>query len=290
MGVLVGFVQRNIRPDLILFADVGGEKDETYAYLPTANQYLRHHGLPEITTVRYGPKNFKNWPPYYTLEQNCLTNGTLPSISFNFQFKSCSKKWKADPQHAYIKRWQPAIDCWSAGGRVRKVIGYDNSPADRKRRTYACDPNKVKDDGRYDYWYPLIEWGWSRERCKLEIQRVGLPVPPKSSCFFCAAMQPEEIEALPAEKLCRIVVLEARAKPRFRTIKGLWGTGTKERSGSITEFIRKQKLLPADVIERLQREVPGEIVAYQQRHALGEKQVAFGEYVTQLVQIQERVA
>jgi hypothetical protein len=33
------------------------------------------------------------------------------------------------------------------------------------------------------------------------------------------------------------VVLEARAKPRFRTIEGLWGTGTKERSGSITEFM-----------------------------------------------------
>jgi hypothetical protein len=44
------------------------------------------------------------------------------------------------------------------------------------------------------------------------------------------------------------------------------------------------------VIERLQREIPGEIIAYQQRHALGEKQVAFGEYVTQLVQIQEKVA
>jgi len=92
MGVMVGFVHRNIRPDLILFAGVGEEKDETYGYLHIANQYARHHGLPDITTVRYVPKNFKNWPPYYTLEQNSLTNGTLPSISFNFQFKSCSKK------------------------------------------------------------------------------------------------------------------------------------------------------------------------------------------------------
>ena len=85
-------------------------------------------------------------------------------------------------------------------------------------------------------------------------------------------------------------VLEARAKPRFRTIKGLWGIGTKERSGSIIKFIRKQKLLPADVIDLLQREVPAEIIGYQQRHALGEKQIAFGEYVTQLVEIQEKVA
>ncbi len=45
MAVLVGFVQRNIRPDLILFADVGAEKDETYAYLPIANYYLRRQDL-----------------------------------------------------------------------------------------------------------------------------------------------------------------------------------------------------------------------------------------------------
>jgi hypothetical protein len=25
----------------------------------------------------------------------------------------------------------------------------------------------------YDYWYPLQDWGWDRERCELEIVAAG---------------------------------------------------------------------------------------------------------------------
>lgn len=38
-AMLVGFKQRKIRPDLILFADVGAEREGTYAYLPVINQF-----------------------------------------------------------------------------------------------------------------------------------------------------------------------------------------------------------------------------------------------------------
>lgn len=33
-AMLVGFVRRGIHPDYILFADTGGEKPETLAFLP----------------------------------------------------------------------------------------------------------------------------------------------------------------------------------------------------------------------------------------------------------------
>ena len=33
-AMLVEFARRKIRPDLILFADTGGEKPETYRYMP----------------------------------------------------------------------------------------------------------------------------------------------------------------------------------------------------------------------------------------------------------------
>jgi hypothetical protein len=115
-ALLVGFTRLGIRPDLILFADTGGEKEETYDYHPTLDQFLQDHGLPTVTVVRNIVTDFKNWPPYETLEQNCLTNGTLPSLAFGF--KSCSLKWKAAPQHAFVKRWQPALDCWASGGRL----------------------------------------------------------------------------------------------------------------------------------------------------------------------------
>jgi hypothetical protein len=300
------------RPDLILFANVGGEKRETYAYLPIANEYLQDHRFPPITVVSYIPQNFKNWPPYYSLEQNCLTNGTLPSISFSYQFKSCSQKWKAAPQHKYLKAWGPALEYWKAGGKVRKIIGYDDGTADQKRcQTFAVNNSDVEDE-LYEYWYPLQQWHWNRERCKQAIRSAGLPIPPKSSCYFCAAMQPHEVAELEPDYLRGIVRLEARAKPRFKTaaMKGLWGRDTKAskdrpatitkkgkqlpfrpgrpaRPGSMTQFIRELGLLPAEEIDRIISETPKEIIEYQSAFQRGEPVEPFGAFIqNQLIQIQ----
>jgi hypothetical protein len=41
--------------------------------------------------------------------------------------------------------------------------------------------------------YPLLEFGYDRERCKAIITTAGLPVPLKSACFFCPASKKSEI-------------------------------------------------------------------------------------------------
>jgi hypothetical protein len=69
------------------------------------------------------------------------------------------------------------------------MIGFD---ATETRRTYG----DVGDDARYDIRYPLIEWGWTRERCEREIAQVGLPVPVKSACYCCPAAKTWEIKYL----------------------------------------------------------------------------------------------
>ena len=208
-AVLVGMHARGERPDLILFADTGNEKDETYAYLPVINEWLRKVGFPEVIVVTNVVKTFKHYPPYATLGENCLTNGTLPSLAFGF--KSCSLKWKVAPQNRYVDDWAPAVECWAAGGKVRKVIGYDDSAADRKRFAHSVG---VKDE-KYDYEYPLITWGWDRDRCKVEIVAAGLPVPPKSACYFCPATKAEELHTHKAIYLRYIVLMEMRAKVRL---------------------------------------------------------------------------
>ena len=55
-ALLVELAARGVRPDLVLFADTGGEKPETYAYLPTMQEYLAGVGFPPVVTVRYEPK------------------------------------------------------------------------------------------------------------------------------------------------------------------------------------------------------------------------------------------
>jgi len=149
-AMLIGLSGLGIRPDLILFADVGGEKDETYAYQAIMDRFLESVGFPAITVVRYIPQDFKNWPPYHTLEENCLTNGTLPSLAFGFG--SCSQKWKAAPQNQFCNAWEPAINWWAQGGRVLKAIGFDAGPADMRRRNHAGN----QEDPKYEFWYPLV--------------------------------------------------------------------------------------------------------------------------------------
>lgn len=268
MALLIHMKRTGWRPDLILHADPGSEFPQTYDYIPVMNRALASWGFPTITAVRYVPSNFKHWPPYYTLEENCFTNGTLPSLAFGF--KSCSQKWKVAPQNKFCETWLPAIECWQGDGRVLKLIGYDAGPKDQRRCNHVGNPN----DPRYEYRYPLIDIGWDRKRCIAEIEKEGWPVPHKSSCFFCPSIQPNEVEGLPANLLRRIVLMEARAKPRLHKIEGLWRRKRWRdgRSGSITDFIRERQLLPADEIDRIMHEVPTELVRYQHAYADGAQQ------------------
>ena len=206
-AMLVEFVRRGIRPELILFADVGAEKPETYEYLPVMQKYLKKHGFPEVITVQYAmkPENVasrkqhpfgKGGKPldpreYKTITENMLYNRTLPSLAYGFRDHSCSSKWKVGPQLDYIANGpysERAQEAWDAGLPVIRAIGFDASKGDQGRR------DRIPDDVRYMHWYPLQEWGWDREQCKEEIRKAGLPVPLKSACFFCPSTHPWEIQ------------------------------------------------------------------------------------------------
>lgn len=170
-AMLCGFVERGIMPDLVMAADTGGEKPETYAYVEVMRAWLRRVGFPELVVVQ-------NDGMHRTLENECLTNGTLPSRTYGFS--KCADKYKIRPQNKYVSAWRPALETWQGDGHVCKAIGYD---ADEPGRAKIQE----KDYGRgevYRFWYPLIEWGWGREDCVAAIERAGLPVPPKSACFY----------------------------------------------------------------------------------------------------------
>jgi hypothetical protein len=210
-ALLVEFAGRDIRPDLILFADTGGEKPETYAYLGVIRLFLAAIGFPDVITVRYRPVR----AAYHTLEGQCLHTATLPSLAYGG--RSCAIKYKREPQDRYVRRWQPAIDCWRRGGKVVKAIGYDAGPADSRRHRYD-------EDDRYRYVYPLVEWGYDRPRCEAVIRAAGLPVPAKSACFFCPASKKLEIVRLQQhhpDLLRRALAIERNARDGLTSVKGL---------------------------------------------------------------------
>lgn len=200
-AMLIEMQRRGVVPDLILFADTGGELPETYDFIATFSKWLVSNGMPEITQVRYAKE---------TLEENCLRSNILPSLAYGF--KSCSLKYKVQPQNKFLNNWQPAKDCWKSGGRVLKLIGYD---AGESRRV------KDYDDKKYIYEYPLVRWGWNREKCVQVVAGAGFR-PAKSSCFFCPAMRKVEVLELARthpELARRAVAIERNA--HLKKIVGL---------------------------------------------------------------------
>jgi len=215
-AMLVGMAARGERPDLILFADTGDEKPETYAYLPVINAWLERVGFPQVTVV----KNPRPKSGDKSLSESCLRLGTLPALAYGAH--QCSLVWKRDPQHKYIKAWQPAIDAWAAGLRVTTCIGYDAGPRDSCRQYKA----EGKESPGFANRFPLIEWGWDRARCEQEIAAAGLPVPVKSACFHCPASKKDEIVWLRREQpalYARALQMEETA--RAKGLKNIAGLG-----------------------------------------------------------------
>ena len=76
-------------------------------------------------------------------------------------------------------------------------------------------------------------------------------------------MKPDEVRSLPPVYLRLIVLVEARAEPRLRTVEGLWRRSTKTRPGRMTDFIRAEGLLTTTEIDAIRRDAPSDLIRFQ---------------------------
>lgn len=209
-GILAAWHEKGLQQtdpiDVILFADTGGERPQIYAYIELMQAWLAARGFPPITTVRKGGRQ-------ETLEENCLRLNMLPSLAYGF--KGCSLKYKAEAQEKYLNNHPDAKAWWARGQLVTKMIGYEH----RENRRWS---KAKRTDAKYEYEFPLVDWEWNREECQAAILRAGLPLPGKSSCFFCPASTLPEIRQLRDEHpllFQRALAMEANAK--LTSVKGL---------------------------------------------------------------------
>jgi hypothetical protein len=210
-ALLCGMYEKNWIPDLILFADTGGEKPHTYEHNERLNKWLTSINFPIVTIVKSKTRDGKE----ETLEEMLLRTQTLPSVAFGW--KTCSQRYKLQPQEKFLNHWEPATIAWRRGEKILKLIGFD---ADESRRA-----RKIKDD-KFEQRYPLIEWGWGRDECIEAIKRIGLPLPGKSACFFCPNSKKQEVLDLKQEYpdlFQRAIEMERNATNggKLITIKGL---------------------------------------------------------------------
>lgn len=129
-AMIIGMYLHKIPIDLITFADTGGEQPHTYEYIEIFNEWLKKHGIPEITVVFYTDKAGNR----LTLEEECLKSGTLPSIAYGF--KKCSLKHKIGTQEKFCNHDPRCKAEWKAGRRVHKYIGYDAGETRRVQQLF----------------------------------------------------------------------------------------------------------------------------------------------------------
>lgn len=178
-AMLCGFRERDIRPDLILFADTGGEMPETYDHVVEMDAQCKEWWDIGVETVR---KTYQG--EFEGLEKNCIRKRMLPSLAYGR--KTCSQKYKVEPQ---TRRMIKFMDDHGVK-ECTKAIGYDASEGHRRINKSSMQHSK----GRVEnFWYPLVEWQWRRQECIDAIKRHGLTQPGKSACFFCPAMKRGEI-------------------------------------------------------------------------------------------------
>lgn len=214
MAGLILLSQKGVRPDLISMADTVDEKPKTYAYRDSvAAPWCLEHQFPDITVVKKQSPRTGD----HSLEEECLRRETMPSRAFGMS--SCAMRWKIEPQDKFLNHWPPALDAWRRGEKPIKLLGYDAGESHRVN---------VPEDDKLRYWYPLVEFGLDREDCEQLILSEGLPIPPKSACFYCPSSTKSEVIMLWAEHpelIDRALAIEDRAlaseRHNLRNVKGL---------------------------------------------------------------------
>ena len=179
VAMLCGLLDRGIKPDLIVFADTGGELPTTYAHIEMMSKKTQEWWGLDIERVYATYKGETE-----NLYDECHRKKILPSLAYGF--KACFLKHKVEPQNKMIRKWMKS----NGHSEIIRAIGYD---AGEGHRAVSIEYMQLSKTLRANNWYPLIEWMWTRRECVDAIKSHGLPQVGKSSCFFCPAMKSSEI-------------------------------------------------------------------------------------------------
>lgn len=228
-ALLVEAERRGVRPDLIVFADTGSERPDTYQYLDYMDRWLLSVGFPAIERVRWIRRDGSFLP----LHEWCEKFVSLPSKAFGLP--GCTVKWKQQPADKFISQHALVQAQWAAGNKVERWIGYDADEPQRAARMQSVRQG----DEQWVWRSPLIEWDMGREECVESIRAAGLRFPGKSSCWLCPSMKRHEIDALSEdhpELLQRALDIEEAAQVDRTKVRGLG------RSLNWKEYLRQPKL------------------------------------------------
>lgn len=160
--------------DYALFSNVGEDSEypETISFVREVMMpYAEQHGLPiiELTPTKHGEPT-SVWKEMMRTDVNRMVipvygdNGPLRRI--------CTVDFKVRPIHKWLKQ-----NGASAENKADVMMGISTDEIQRANNKPTYDHE--------NRCYPLLDLGLNRTDCMEVIRDAGLPVPPKSSCFFC---------------------------------------------------------------------------------------------------------
>ena len=155
VALMVMLVRDEAPLDGVVFADTGGETPDTYESVEIARTYLAEYQIP-FTVVQARQRATD-------LFGTALRRKVIPSV----QWRWCTRDFKVNPIHQYYR---------GLGGHINQYVGIAFDEIHRmrdSRETYVTN------------LYPLVDRRLTRQDCIDLISEAGLPVPPKSGCYFC---------------------------------------------------------------------------------------------------------
>jgi len=181
-ALLVLAAQREIDFPVFLFANVGDDSED-----PATLAYLAQHAVPFAAAHGidlHVLDKVKRDGTIETLWGRLMKDGSrslpIPVRMSNGApgKRSCTTDFKI----RVIRKWLKQHGA-TTRDKATVAIGFS---ADEMERVGARRPHDVE-----EIVYPLLDLGLRREACQRIIERAGLPLPPKSACFFCPFHRPK---------------------------------------------------------------------------------------------------
>lgn len=213
MAVLVLAAQGRLDYQTFLFCNVGEDSEH-----PATIEYVNRVAMPYAAENRlelFQIRRRKRDGTTPTLYQEVIDDRRTIDIPMYLASgmpgnRNCTKSYKV----FVIDRW---LKAHGATAESPATVALGISIDEYKRMTSAYDE-------RYPFRrrvYPLIDMRLSRQDCVTIIERAGLPVPPKSSCWFCPFHVERDWQALQRDYpdlFDRAVAIEAHVNAKRATL------------------------------------------------------------------------
>jgi hypothetical protein len=216
-ALVILIAEKKLEVDAVVFADTGSEKPETYSFIESYTKpILESVGVPYIVIKNELPNYKGNIYDFY------WSKAIIPSI----RTRNCSDHFKKRPIHKFI------------GKNCTSLIGFSTDESQRAKGG--------KNDKRR---FPLIEMNLSVYDCRDIIKNYGLPIPLKSSCYFCLFQPVIEWNWLKnhhPELFQKAIDLEAHYHERRPDMKNIYGLLRGTPLWKMKEGLQPEMLAPGE--------------------------------------------